>query len=237
MKPIAIFQHIPSEGAGYFSEFLDRHEIPFQLIRIDENAPVPSNPSDYAGLVFMGGSMSVNDPLPWIAQSLQLIRAAIDADIPVLGHCLGGQLISKALGATVSLNPVKEIGWGEAYASNNDSARAWLDGLTHFNAFHWHGETFDLPPRAVHLFKSAYCENQAYVLNNKHLAMQCHVEMTADMVKAWCMNGIDEINAARSSPAVQMPEAMQQEMQSKLSALNEVADRLYSYWIKGLIRA
>ena len=234
MKPVAIFRHIPNEGAGYFSDFLDRHEIPSRLIKIDENEAVPADPGEFSGLVFMGGSMSVNDPLPWIAQSLQLIRSAVDADIPVLGHCLGGQLISKALGATVRPNSVKEIGWGEVYANNNDSARAWLDGLTHFNAFHWHGETFELPPRAVRLFKSDCCDNQAYALNNKHLALQCHVEMTAEMVEAWCAAGQNEIDAARNSPAVQTPDQMLSGMQNRLSALHEVADRLYSYWIKGL---
>lgn len=234
MKPVAIFRHIPNEGAGYFSDFLDRHEIPCRLIKIDENEAVPADPAEFSGLVFMGGSMSVNDPLPWIAQSLQLIRSAVDADIPVLGHCLGGQLISKALGATVRRNSVKEIGWVEVYADNNDSARAWLDGLTHFNAFHWHGETFELPPRAIRLFKSDYCHNQAYALNNKHLALQCHVEMTAEMVEAWCAAGQNEIDAARNSPAVQTPDQMLSGMQNRLSALHAVADRLYSYWIKGL---
>lgn len=237
MKPVAIFRHIPSEGAGYLSIFLDRHEIPTELIRVDESAAVPTDPRLYSGLVFMGGSMSVNDPLPWIEQSLALIRAAIAADIPVLGHCLGGQLISKALGAAVTRNPVKEIGWGEAYASNNDSARAWLDGLAHFTAFHWHGETFALPPEAVHLLSSDYCENQAYALNGRHLALQCHVEMTKDMIDAWCKNGLGEIEAARGSPAVQTPDEMQTGMQPRLNALNQVADRLYSYWIKGLNRS
>ena len=235
MKPVAIFRHIPHEGAGYFSDFLEQRQIPSQLIKVDQNDPIPDNPGNYSGLVFMGGSMSVNDSLPWIASSLQLIRTAIATGVPVMGHCLGGQLISKAMGAEVSLNPVKEIGWGEAYVTASDTARAWLDGLTEFNAFHWHGETFALPPGAVHILKSSYCENQAYVINNKHLAMQCHVEMTTAMVKSWCEHGLDEINAASNSPAVQTPPQMQIDLQNKLTALNRVADRLYSYWLKGLV--
>jgi GMP synthase-like glutamine amidotransferase len=235
MKPVAIFRHVQIEGAGYFSEFLDRHEIPFVMINVDENAAVPADPATYSGLVFMGGSMSVNDRLPWIPQTLQLIRNAVAADIPVLGHCLGGQLISKALGATVSRNPVKEIGWGEVYASDNDSARAWLDGLDQFTSFHWHGETFSLPQGATHIMKSAWCDNQAYVIG-KTLAMQCHVEMTADMIAAWCQHGANEINDAIASPGVQTPEEMQAGMQPRLADLNRVADRLYSRWIKGLPR-
>lgn len=233
MKPVAIFRHIPFEGAGYFSDFLDRHQIPSVLIKVDENESIPADPTAFSGLVFMGGSMSVNDSLPWIPQSLQLIRDAMAADIPVLGHCLGGQLISKALGATVGPNPVKEIGWGEVYASDNDSARAWLDGLTRFNSFHWHGETFSLPQGATHILKSDYCANQAYVIG-KNLALQCHIEMTADMVNSWCEHGTDEINAASASPAVQTAAEMQVDLQARLNELNRVADRMYSRWIKGL---
>ena len=233
MKPVAIFRHIPFEGAGYFADFLDQRQIPSVLIKVDEDESIPMDPTAFSGLVFMGGNMSVNDLLPWIPQSLQLIRNAIAADIPVLGHCLGGQLISKALGATVGPNPVKEIGWGEVYATDNDSARAWLDGLTQFTSFHWHGETFTLPQGATHILKSDYCDNQAYVLG-KHLALQCHVEMTADMVTSWCKPGTDEINAASTSPGVQTPAEIQTDMHSGVTDLNRVADRLYSRWIKGL---
>ena len=236
MKPVAIFRHIPFEGAGYFSDFLDQHDIPYVLIKVDENEPVPDEPAAFSGLVFMGGNMSVNDPLPWIAQSLQLIRKAVAADIPVLGHCLGGQLMSKALGATVGPTPVKEIGWGEVYAIDNDSARAWLDGLNQFTSFHWHGETFTLPDGATHILKSDYCDKQAYVMG-KHLAFQCHVEMTAEMVTTWCEHGMDEIKQARTSPAVQTPDEMQADMTTKLTHLHRVADRLYSRWIRGLNRA
>ena len=113
MNPVAIFRHFPIEGPGYFATFLELHGIPWQLIRIDAGDAVPSDISAFSGLAFMGGPMSVNDELPWIAPVLALIRAAQVADMPVLGHCLGGQLMAKALGGTVSRNPVKEIGWGE----------------------------------------------------------------------------------------------------------------------------
>lgn len=232
MKTIAIFRHTASEGPGYFATFLDNNGIPWEIIRVDEGQPIPDDPRQFAGLVFMGGPMSVNDPLPWIPPVLQLIRAAVATDIPVLGHCLGGQLMSKALGGVVTSNPVKEIGWGEIGASDNDAARAWLDGLTRFEGFHWHGETFSLPDSATRIMSSAYCENQAYVLG-KHLAMQCHVEMTPTMIRTWCNSWADEISAS-DSPAVQAPEIMQANMESQLAALNRVADRLYSRWIKGL---
>jgi GMP synthase-like glutamine amidotransferase len=176
--------------------------------------------------------MSVNDDLPWIAKVETLIRDAVAKDVPLLGHCLGGQLISKALGAVVSRNPVKEIGWGEVQVADNDIARSWFGGIQGFEAFHWHGETFSLPHGATHLLSSAYCANQAYAIG-KHLALQCHVEMTAEMIAAWCAVGAGEITASRS-PAVQPASEMQQQMNAKLPPLNGVAARLYGCWINGL---
>jgi GMP synthase-like glutamine amidotransferase len=232
MKPIAIFRHAPSEGPGYLGEFLIAHQLPWQLIAIDAGDDVPSSTAAFSGLVFMGGPMSVNDDLPWIEPVLALIRDAVARDIPLLGHCLGGQLISKALGAKVSRNPVKEIGWGDVAVADNDMARAWFGNTQNFSAFHWHGETFMLPHGATHLLSSAHCTNQAYALG-KHLAMQCHVEMTAEMIAAWCEIGAEEIEAA-NSPAVQPAVKMLQQMAGNLPQLQEAAGRLYAHWIKGL---
>lgn len=232
MKPISIFRHARTEGPGYLATFLDERKIPWQLIAIDAGDALPQHVGDYSALVFMGGPMSVNNDLPWIAPVLALIRDAVTRDIPLLGHCLGGQLISKALGATVSRNPAKEIGWGEVQVSDNDIAHDWFGELRRFAAFHWHGETFTLPQGATHLLSSTHCTNQAYSIG-KHLALQCHVEMTEEMIAAWCAVGADEI-AASSSPAVQSVSEIQQQMKDKLPQLNSVADQLYSHWVKGL---
>ncbi|MBM3390772.1 MAG: type 1 glutamine amidotransferase [Betaproteobacteria bacterium] len=234
MKPVAIFRHFRTEGPGYFATFLDRHSIPWTLIRIDGHEAVPPSPEGCSGLVFMGGPMSVNDPLAWIDGSCALIRAAVAADLPVLGHCLGGQLIAKALGGTVTRNPVKEIGWGRVRVLEGETARDWLGDLTCFETFHWHGEAFSIPPGATRLLESAHCPNQAYALGNT-LGMQCHVEMTEEMIRRWCSDGAAEI-AAANGPAVQQPEAILAGMVPKVAALNAVADRLYTRWIAGLER-
>ena len=233
MKPIAIFRHTPTEGPGYLAGFLDERKIPWRLIAIDAGDAVPQDASAYSGLVFMGGPMSVNDDLPWIPKAEALIRDAVARDIPLLGHCLGGQLISKALGGVVSRNPIKEIGWGEVKVSDNDIARDWFGDIKNFQAFHWHGETFSLPQGATHLLSSAHCANQAWAIG-KHLALQCHVEMTAAMISAWCDVGAGEVEAAKASPAVQSVGEMQRQMNARLPDLNRVATRLYSHWIKGV---
>jgi len=233
MKPVAIFRHSPTEGPGYFATFLNQHNIPLTLIKIDAGDPVPSDISAYSGLVFMGGPMSVNDDLPWIAPVLHLIREAVRQDIPVLGHCLGGQLIAKALGGAVTKNPVKEIGWGEVSIVDQAAARAWFgDAPAKFLSFHWHGETFSLPPGATRILESSYCANQAYVMG-KHLGMQCHVEMTREMIETWCAVGQKEIAEAHS-PAVQTAAQMAIDMDARLAALNTVAAQLYTHWLQGL---
>lgn len=233
MKPVVIFRHASIEGPGFLATFLDMQGIPWHLVKIDEHDPLPVSIADYSGVVLMGGPMSVNDDLPWIAPLLELIREAVAADISLLGHCLGGQLISKALGAVVTANPVKEIGWGEVTVSNNDIARGWFGDIESFNGFHWHGETFSLPEQAVHLLASPYCENQAYAIG-KHLAFQCHIEMTPELVQSWCDAGAEEVKQASASPAVQQVSVMMENLPLHCFFLNKVATRIYSQWIKGL---
>lgn len=233
MKPVAVYRHAETEGPGYFATFLDQRAIPMKLIKIDEGVSVPADASEYSGHVFMGGPMSVNDDLPWIPQTLDLIREAVAQDIPVLGHCLGGQLMAKALGGSVCKNPVKEIGWGEVSVVNNAVARQWFgDAPATFEAFHWHGETFTVPEGAIRILESRYCSNQAFAMG-KHMAMQCHVEMTAEMVKTWCEVGADEV-AENPGPGVQLVAVIQQDLERHVQALNARAAGIYSQWIKGL---
>ncbi|MGH8750603.1 MAG: type 1 glutamine amidotransferase [Burkholderiales bacterium] len=233
MKPVAIFRHALTEGPGYFATFLDNHAIPWILVKIDEGDAVPPQPNAYSGLVFMGGPMSVNDNLPWIPQVLALIRHAVSAEIPVLGHCLGGQLMSKALGGVVGKNAVREIGWGEVNIENNPVARQWLgDTLESFLSFHWHGETFSIPPGASRILSNSWCENQAFAMG-KHLSLQCHVEMTPQLIHSWCETGAREI-ATHPGPSVQDAQAMQADLAKRVPQLHSVADQLYSRWIKGL---
>ena len=235
MKPVAVFRHAPTEGPGYFATFLDDNRIGWRPVLLDVGEPVPPGAAGFSGLAFMGGPMSVNDDLPWIAPVLALIRAAVAADIPVLGHCLGGQLMAKALGGSVGRNPVKEIGWGTVQVLDSPVARDWFGAVDTFASFHWHGETFTLPPAAERILESAHCANQAFALG-PNLALQCHVEMTEAMIQSWCEVGTDEIAAAAASPAVQTPQQMQALSAANLPAMRAVAEQLYGRWARGLKR-
>jgi GMP synthase-like glutamine amidotransferase len=235
MKPVAILRHSAGEGPGYFATYLERRSIASVIVGVDRGDPVPRDARAFSGLVFMGGPMSVNDELPWIAQELELIREAVRTDVPVLGHCLGGQLMSKAFGGVVSANPVKEIGWGEVKVADNALARQWFDGLRSFESFHWHGETFTVPPGATRVLENKHCANQAFVLG-KHLGMQCHVEMTESLIKAWLRGGREEMDEAKSSPGVNKPAEIEKDLAERVAALNEIAAKIYDRWTEGLSR-
>jgi len=178
-------QHVPFEGLGCIEPWLVAARYQITYTRFFEAAELPEGEAvDF--LVVLGGPMSVNDEgeFPWLAPEKRFIRRVIEAGTPVLGICLGAQLIASALGARVWRNREKEIGWFPVEATP-------AEGTTLFRfppaveVFHWHGETFDLPPGAVRLARSAGCENQAFQLGRSTLALQFHLETTPEA--AWEM--------------------------------------------------
>ena len=232
MKPIRIFRHIDCEGPGYFAEVLDHYTIPFELVCIDKGEMPPPQIDDVSGLVFMGGPMSVNDDLAWIGLELDIIRNAVDEGLPVLGHCLGGQLIAKALGGTISPNPVKEIGWLPVQKIKNEQTKNWLSDIPdETNMFHWHGETFSIPDGATAILKSQHCAHQGFVIGNT-LALQCHVEMTFSMVSEWASLYKDEL--AHPSETVQSYEEMVFGLEEKVKNLQSAANGLYNRWLESV---
>lgn len=183
----------------------------------------------------MGGPMSANDDLPWIPPLLEFLRDAVRRDVPVIGHCLGGQLMSRAFGGEVRVNPVREIGWGEVRVADNGVARDWLGDLQSFQTFQWHGDTFSIPPGATRVLEGEHCANQAFAIG-RHLGMQCHVEMTPDLVRTWLSTGQKEIVEHGKSPAVQPPAEIEKDLDTRLERLHEIADRIYDRWTENLSR-
>jgi len=232
MKPLYIFRHIECEGPGYLGEVLAREGIPWQQIAVDAGEPVPPSIDGCSGLVLMGGPMSVNDDLAWMGQELALIQQAQEATLPVLGHCLGGQLISRALGGSITANPVKEIGWHPVTRSDTAMAEKWLAGLpAEMTLFHWHGETFSIPPGAEVILENATCPHQAFAIGNT-LALQCHLEMQVPMVTEWATLYRDEIE--QPTATVQSAADMKEGLAARIQAAQAVADTLYRRWLAGL---
>jgi GMP synthase-like glutamine amidotransferase len=237
LKPVAIFRYARTEGPGHFATFLAEHGLDFTLIRLDENEPVPASAAAFCGLGFMGGPMSANDEYPWTQPVLSLMREAVDKRIPVIGHCLGGQMLSRALGGTVRRAETKEIGWVPVAAEATPAAREWLDGTAKFETFEWHEDTFSIPPGAERILTGTTCANQAYVVDGRHLGMQCHIEVNAEMIETWCRIGITDIDQNfGKSPAVQDAVTIRSLMPKNLPTLTATATKLYTRWIRNLER-
>ncbi|HTZ22243.1 MAG TPA: type 1 glutamine amidotransferase [Opitutaceae bacterium] len=190
-------QHVPFEGLGCIEPWLIAAGYEITYTRFFEPAELPE-PGAVDFLVALGGPMSVNDEgeFPWLEPEKRFIRRVIEARTPVLGICLGAQLIANALGARVSRNREKEIGWFPVEATPADGAALFRFPPT-TEVFHWHGETFDLPPGAVRLARSAGCENQAFQLGRSALAFQFHLETTPAAARAMIEHGGAELQPAR----------------------------------------
>jgi GMP synthase-like glutamine amidotransferase len=235
VKPVAVFRFSDTEGPGHFATFLDANRVPWKLVKLDAGDAVPASSDAYSGLAFMGGPMSANDELPWTQPVLALMRDAVRQSVPIIGHCLGGQMLARALGGDVTRNPVKEIGWNPVEVDDTPAARDWFGGdLREFTTFQWHGETFTIPPGGERILTGMHCPNQAYVVDGRHLGLQCHVEMTPEMIASWIGSGSGEVKENLGSPAVQPVETIQAEMPAKLPALSRTAERLYRRWARGL---
>ena len=190
-------QHVPFEGLGSMESWLEAAGYTITVTRFFESAVLPAV-AEIDLLVVMGGPMSVNDELdnPWLVAEKRFIRAVIDAGRPVLGVCLGAQLIASAMGARVYPNPVKEIGWFPV----RDTAPA-VAPVFRFppsvEVFHWHGETFDLPDGAVRLASSDGCLNQAFQVGDSVIGLQFHLETTSESAHAIISNCRDELVPAQ----------------------------------------
>jgi len=138
------------------------------------------------GLIFMGGPMSVNEGLPYLEAELAILRRSLDYDQPVLGVCLGSQLLARAAGARVYANGRKEIGWYDVTLTPAGEMDPLLGELNpRESVFHWHGETFDLPAGAEWLACSDACRNQAFRLGTNAYGLQFHLEVTPAMIEDW----------------------------------------------------
>jgi GMP synthase (glutamine-hydrolysing) len=181
---VLILRHEPFEHLGHFADVLENYSYH------DLGEPLPSE--SHAGLIIMGGPMSANDDLPGLKDELALIETALDDDMPILGICLGSQLIAKALGAKVFRNAELEIGWEPVWLTDAAKDDAVFGGVPSPETFfHWHGETFDLPEGAERLAYSEKCRHQAYRYGRNVYGIQFHPEITPEMIDDWCVQPVN----------------------------------------------
>lgn len=185
MRSALVVRHVPFEGLGRLEEALDRAGVTPRYFDIGQ--PIESRDLEAASaLILMGGPMSANDPDPWVPNELAAIERALGRSQPVLGICLGAQLLAKALGSRVCRNHAREIGW----LPINWTPLAATDPLFHDfqspeTVFHWHGETFDLPAGSAWLARSELCAHQAFRYGANAYGLQFHLEVTPEMIADW----------------------------------------------------
>lgn len=186
-RRILAFRHVPFEPLGLLQPVLAERNIVFEYVDLPSDPERNVDIASASGLIFMGGPMSVNDDLPFIRRELIRISDAAARGTPLLGLCLGSQLIAKALGAKVYPNGVKEIGWAPVTWTAAASRDPLLRGLSApEQMFHWHGDTFDLPRGAELLASSEVCRHQAFRVGRNIYGLQFHLEVTPGMIADWC---------------------------------------------------
>jgi GMP synthase-like glutamine amidotransferase len=185
---VVAFRHVPFEGLGHIQPLLEERGIAIEFADLYLPGVQAPETATAAGLIFMGGPMSVNDDLPYLEQEAQYIRRAAEVGQPVLGVCLGAQLAAKALGAPVYRNAASEIGWFAIQptgAAREDALFSGFGGSE--TVFHWHNETFDLPRNAALLAGSERCRHQAFRQGSSIYGLQFHLEVTPEMIADWCL--------------------------------------------------
>ena len=192
---IQVLQHVPFEGPAGIGDWASSRGHDLTIAHLYRGDPIPS-PDAFDQLVVMGGPMGVYDEVqhPWLTAEKAFLAATVATDKTIVGVCLGAQLLADVLGARVYRNPHKEIGWLPIELTEEGAAdpifAPLAPGLT---VYHWHGDTFPLPPGARHLARSAGCEHQAFLYQERVLGLQFHLETTRESLAALVANCADEI--------------------------------------------
>ncbi|EMP7587700.1 type 1 glutamine amidotransferase [Pseudomonas aeruginosa] len=228
MSDILILTHAEFCPPGHLGAVLAERGLDFRVIRADLGELAGLDAERPRAVAIMGGPMSVNDDLPWLRDELALLRRFIERRIPLIGHCLGGQLLARALGATVRHQPYTEMGWQPMQRESRDSP--WLAGLPErFSIFQWHGDAFDLPQGAERLLSSPWCENQGFSWGDHVLGLQGHPEMTEELVRRWIAGWPHLLDP--SQPSQQSAEDMLAGLPAKVAGLNRAAEGFYRHWL------
>lgn len=226
---VHVFQHVPFEGLGALEPAFRKRGCEIAATRFFANDPLPVS-GDVDFLVALGGPMSVNDEavFPWLPAEKEFIRRHVAAGKPFLGICLGAQLLAGALGARVFPNREKEIGWFPVAGFPVRDPAAFRFPAT-AEVFHWHGETFELPPGAVQLARSRACENQAFQIGTA-IGLQFHLETTPATARALVEHAREEM---APGPFVQTEAEILAEAPERYAALHRLQDDLLAHLLAG----
>jgi GMP synthase (glutamine-hydrolysing) len=230
MTDILIFTHTPYCPPGHLAKVLDDGGYSYQVLRADLGELDGIDLDQVRAVAIMGGPMSVNDPLPWLETEVAAIAYLLKRDVPMIGHCLGGQLLAKALGAPVAHIGYTESGWQMMSRLDSDQPSPWLAHLpAQFPIFQWHGDTFALPEGAQSLLSSPWCVNQGFAWGDRVLALQGHPEMTEALINEWLTDWYHLLDDTQ--PSQQSKAQMQDQLSLRVAELNRVAEGFYRHWL------
>jgi GMP synthase-like glutamine amidotransferase len=231
MKPVLILQHLNADGPAYLGTWLARQGVPVDVRNTEAGDPFPGHLRGHSALAILGGEMSANDALPSLRQAENLFLEALRDGVPTLGHCLGGQLMARAMGQRIGASPAPEVGWQPVSFLPTPAAQAWFGAAASATVFQWHYEAFGLPDGAEALASSAACPQQAFTIG-PHLAMQFHIEVDADKVTRWSADtGQRYLVALDAYPSsMQSGQAMRDGMARHLATHQRLANRIYAHW-------
>ena len=234
MPKLLVLQHVAHEILGTLDPLLRSYGFRNRYVNFGREPGAKPSVDGYHGLVILGGPMNVDqvDQFPHLAAELNVVREALDRDIPILGICLGSQLLARALGSAVYPNVSKEIGW---YPLSPTGAAASDPLLGHLrdpeNIFQWHGDTFDIPESAVHLASSPSCRNQAFRYGDRTYGFQFHLEVDSGLIHRWLSIPAhrDEIAALDGQVC---PDEIRAQTVEHVDALQTLADRVFTSFIR-----
>jgi GMP synthase (glutamine-hydrolysing) len=236
MEEVLVFQHDPFEDLGFFAEVLDRERATYRTIRLFHGEMPAEDWEHVAALIVLGGPMAVEDEakFPFLRWEKRIIRAAIDESVPILGICVGAQLIAATLGARIYRGSVKEIGWNPISITPHGQVDSLLGYLPESaTVFQWHSAGFDLPAGAVCLASSPRYEVQAFRLGKIVYGLQFHLEVTPRMIERW----ISERSKDLALTPYVLPEKILVDTQSYATTAKYYGERFLSEFIRRINRA
>ena len=226
MPHVTCFQHIDCEGPGSLLDILKTKEIRVEVLKPFQRDPIPAHLGD--GLIVLGGPMGVYEEkqYPWMTAELDAIRKCLDSSLPVLGICLGSQMLAHAAGGRVYKGPSQEVGWFPITMTEQGHLDPLLLGLPReFNAFHWHGDTFKLPDGAALLAGSAAYPHQIFRAGTNAYGFQCHLEVTEAMVRSWMTVYAKELTTQGGRIH---PGPIENRLSENAVALNALAEKVFT---------
>ena len=234
MVKVLVFQHVPFEVLGTLDPLLRREGYRVRYVNFGREPDAQPDLDKYHGLIILGGPMNVDmtEAYPHLDTEVRLIREAMEKGIPILGICLGAQLIAKSLGASVKKNPEREIGWYRVSLTESGKLDPLMRHLEDSKPiFEWHGDTYELPDGGVHLAATDTCPNQAFRYGDKVYGFQFHMEVDGALIERWLNTPVYRKEIASTNGRID-PDVIRSQTRENIQQLNELSEKVFGEFLE-----